>query len=169
MNATGSRGAAALILTVGGVAGIPAPVGGAWWLTKVLGHKRTLLVLCVGQAVALFLFVPTASLWAFYVVAALLGFCFAASTPVRQAMVPPLFGLKSIGAVLGLAYLAWSVGAVAGPFLAGLIYDRTQNYDFAFVLGGMLLLVGAASIYAWGSHKGAIGDTDQVSPGRGRR
>ena len=84
-------------------------------------------------------FVVTSSLWAFYVVAVLLGFCFSASTPVRQAMAPPLFGLRSIGAVLGYAYLAWSVGAVAGPFLAGLIYDLTQSYDLAFVLGGALL------------------------------
>ena len=71
-------------------------------------------------------------------------------------MAPPLFGLRSIGAVLGFAYLAWSIGAVAGPFLAGLIYDHTQSYDLAFVLGGALLVIAAASVYAWGSHKGKV-------------
>jgi len=144
--------AAALVLTVSGLAGIPGTVGGTWLLTKALGHRRALFVLCVGQAVALFLFVPTASTWAFYVVAALLGFCFSASTPVRQAMAPPLFGLRAIGAVLGLAYLAWSIGALVGPFMAGLIYDLTGNYDLAFVLGGVLLLLGAASVHLWGGH-----------------
>ena len=127
--------AAALIITVSGIAGIPGTVGGTWWLTEKLGHRRALLVLCAGQAVVFFLFILTSSLWAFYVVAALLGFCFSASTPVRQAMAPPLFGLKSIGAVLGFAYLAWSVGAVVGPFLAGLIYDLTGSYDLAFRAG----------------------------------
>lgn len=145
--------AAALILTVSSVAGIPGTVGGSWWLTETLGHRRALLVLCAAQAVALFLFVITSSLWAFYAVGALLGFTFSASTPVRQAMVPPLFGLKSIGAVLGFAYLAWSIGAVVGPFLAGLIYDLTRSYDLAFVVGGVLLLIGAASVHLWGGHK----------------
>jgi MFS family permease len=145
--------AAALIITVSGIAGIAGTVGGTWWLTKKLGHRRALLVLCAGQAVVFFLFIPTSSLWAFYVVAALLGFFFSASTPVRQAMAPPLFGLKSIGAVLGFAYLAWSVGAVVGPFLAGLIYDLTRSYDLAFLLGGVLLLAAAASVHIWGKHK----------------
>ena len=145
--------AAALILTVSSVVGIPGGIGGTWWLSKTLGHKRALLLVCAGQAVAFFLFVPTSSLWAFFLVAALLGFSFSVSTPVRQAMAPSLFGLRSIGAVLGFAYLAWSIGAVAGPFLAGLIYDHTQSYDLAFVLGGALLLIAAASVYAWGSHK----------------
>jgi MFS family permease len=158
---------AALVLTVNGIAGIPGIVVGAWWLAKKLGHKRTLLVLCAGQAVAFGLLVFTSSLWAFYVVGFLLGFCFSASTPVRQAMAPPLFGLKSIGAVLGFAYLAWSVGAVAGPFLAGLIYDRTGSYHLAFILAAALLLVGAVSVYLWGSHKRGLSYTGQ-SPGETR-
>ena len=153
---------AALILTVSGVAGIPGTVAGTWWLTDALGHRWALFVLCAGQAVALFLLVPTSSLWAFYVLAALLAFCFSASTPVRQAMAPPLFGLRSIGAVLGFAYLAWSIGALAGPFLGGLIYDLTHSYDLAFVLGGVLLLIGAASVYLWGAHKGEAGYATQV-------
>jgi len=60
--------------------------------------------------------------------------------------------------VLGFAYLAWSVGALIGPFLAGLIYDLTQSYDLAFTLGGALLLAAAASVYLWGSHRGETGD-----------
>ncbi len=143
---------AALILTVSSVVGIPGTVVGTWWLTKKLGHRRALLVLCGGQALALFLFALVSRLWAFYLVAALLGFCFAASTPVRQAMAPPLFGLKAVGSILGLAYLAWSVGALLGPFLAGFIYDLSHNYDLAFVLGGTLLLIGAASVHLWGGH-----------------
>jgi len=144
---------AALILTVSSIAGIPGTIGGAWWLAEKLGHRTALLLLCAGQAVALFLFALASSLWAFYAVAVLLGFCFTASTPVRQAMAPPLFGLKSIGSVLGFAYLAWSAGAVAGPFLAGLIHDLTQSYDLAFILGAVLLLAGTASVYFWGGHK----------------
>jgi len=144
---------AAIVLTVSAVVGIPGGIGGTWWLSKKLGHKTALLLACAGQAVAFFLFIPTSSLWAFCVVAALLSLCFSVSTPVRQAMAPPLFGLRSIGAVLGFAYLAWSAGAVAGPILAGLIYDLTGSYDLAFVVGGALLVIGTLSVHLWGDHK----------------
>jgi MFS family permease len=154
--------AAALILTVNSVAGILGTVGGAWWLAERLGHRRALMILCAGQAIALFLLALASSLWAFYVTSAFLGFFFAASTPVRQAMVPPLFGLKSVGAVLGFAYLAWSIGAVVGPYLGGLIHDLTQSYDLAFILAGTLLFVGTASIYVWGSHKARATDADRA-------
>lgn len=156
---------AALILTVSSIAAVPGTIVGTWWLTDALGHRWALLVLCAGQAVALFLLVPSSSLWAFYLLAALLGFCFSASTPVRQAMAPPLFGLRSIGAVLGFAYLAWSIGALVGPFLAGLIYDLTHSYNLAFTLGGALLAIGAASVYLWGTHKPKAGHPDQVLTG----
>lgn len=145
--------AAALILTISGIAGIPGTVVGTWWLTDKLGHRWALLVLCAGQALMLFFFALASSLWAFCLIGVVHSFCFASSTPVRQAMAPPLFGLRSIGAVLGYAYLAWSVGAVAGPYLGGLIYDLTQSYDLAFVIAGALLLIGVASILLWGSHR----------------
>lgn len=140
---------AALILTVSSAAGLPGTVGG-WWFIEKLGHKYALLVLCAGEGLGLFLFIFTRSLWAFFLVGILFGFCFAAASPVRQAMAPPLFGLRSIGTILGLAYLAWSVGGAAGPFLAGFIFDATQSYDLAFLAGGVLLLAGVVSVYLWG-------------------
>jgi MFS family permease len=160
--------AAALVLTVSGIAGIPGTVAGTWWLTKKLGHRWALMVLCAGQALMLFFFALASSLWAFYVVGIVHSFCFASSTPVRQAMAPLLFGLRSIGAVLGYAYLAWSAGAVAGPYLGGLIFDLTQSYDLAFILAGALLILGLASILLWGSHTTRTG-TARRAPAEARR
>jgi MFS family permease len=143
--------AAALILTVSSAAGI-AGTFAAWWITRRLGERWTLLLLIVGEALGLFLFIFTSDVWAFYVVAAIFGFSFGAASPVRQAMAPPLFGLRAIGGILGFAYLAWAVGGVSGPSLAGLVFDRSGSYDAAFLVGGVLLLVGALSVYLWGGH-----------------
>jgi MFS family permease len=72
---------------------------------------------------------------------------------VRLAMLPPLFGLKSIGTLLGIATFAWSVGGIAGPYLAGYIFDASQSYDIAFLSGGMLLIIGVLAVYFFGSHR----------------
>jgi MFS family permease len=144
--------AAALILTMTGIGGIAGTLL-AWSITVKLGNKYALLVLIAGEALAMFLFIFTHSTWSFYAVAILFGFSFGAASPVRMAMIPPLFGLKSIGIILGLATFAWSVGGIAGPYLSGYIFDVSHSYDTAFVFGGMLLVIGVLSVYFFGSHR----------------
>ena len=89
------------------------------------------------------------------VVALLYGFTYGTASPVRMAMIPQLFGLRSIGAMLGCTTFAWSIGGLVGPYVAGYIHDTTQEYTLAFLAGGILYLIGAASVYFWGSHKKA--------------
>jgi MFS family permease len=144
--------AAALILTMSSIGGIAGTLL-AWPITVKLGNKYTLLVLIAGEALAMFLFIFTKSTWSFYAVAIIFGFSVGAASPVRMAMVPPLFGLKAIGTILGLATFAWSVGGIAGPFLAGYVFDVSQSYDIAFVSGGMLLIIGVLAVYFFGSHR----------------
>jgi MFS family permease len=144
--------AAALILTMCSIGGIAGSLL-AWPITAKLDHKYTLLILIAGEALAMFLFIFTRSAWSFYAVAVIFGFSFGAASPVRMAMVPPLFGLKSIGAILGLATFAWSVGGIAGPFLAGYIFDLSRSYDAAFISCGILLIAGVLTVYFFGSHR----------------
>ena len=63
-----------------------------------------------------------------------------------MAMVPPLFGLKAIGALLGLATFAWAAGDIAGPLMAGYVYDVSHSYDLDFVSDGILLVLGAFAV-----------------------
>ena len=144
--------AAALILTMCSIGGIAGSLL-AWSITAKLDHKYTLLILIAGEALAMFLFIFTRSTWSFYAVAIIFGFSFGAASPVRMAMVPLLFGLKSIGTILGIATFAWSVGGIAGPFLAGYIFDLSRSYDVAFVSCGMLLIAGVLTVYFFGSHR----------------
>jgi MFS family permease len=142
----------AMILTMASLGGI----GGmllAWPITEKLGNQATLLVLILGEAVAMFLFIFTRSVWSFYAVGILFGFSVGAASPVRMAMVPPLFGLRSIGTILGFATFAWAIGGFAGPLLAGSIFDLSHSYDVAFVCGAMLLMIGVFDVYFFGSHK----------------
>ena len=151
-----SEGSASLILTVSGLGGLGGTLL-AWWMTVKLSARRTLIALCVGQAICMSLFVATHRVWSFYLVALLYGFVFGAATPVRMSMVAPLFGLRSVGSLLGWATFAWSTGGIASPYLTGYIHDATGSYEWAFLVCGMLLLVGALTAAFWGEHKKAKG------------
>lgn len=51
------------------------------------------------------------------------------------------FGVRAIGAVMGVLSLGWRCGAALGPTVAGFIYDATGTYVVAFALaaGGLAL------------------------------
>ena len=51
------------------------------------------------------------------------------------------FGVRAIGAVMGVLSLGWRCGAALGPTAAGFIYDATGTYVLAFALaaGGLAL------------------------------
>ena len=141
-----STTAAALVLTVSSVGGAAGTLlAGA--ITARLGYRWTLLVLTALNGVAVFLFVGAGSVWAFYSLAVILGFAFSAVVPVRMGVVPTLFGLRAIGTIIGFTSLSFSLGAIAGPFVAGYIFDSTASYDLAFVIFGILLMIGAATLY----------------------
>jgi MFS family permease len=153
-----SEGAASLVLTVSGLGGLGGTLL-AWWMTVRLSARRALIALCVGQAICMALFIATRSVWSFYLVATVYGFVFGAATPVRMSMVAPLFGLRSVGALLGWATFAWSTGGIASPYLTGYIHDATGSYMWAFIVCGVLLLVSAVIVAIWGDHKKGTRET----------
>jgi MFS family permease len=137
---------AALILTVMSVGGIAGTLL-AWSITTRLGNRATLLLLLAAQAVALFSFIWAASLWMFFALAALFGLGYGATTPIRTSMVPQLFGMRSVGTIIGLATFAWAVGGITGPVLAGYVFDLSHSYDMAFSAGGLLIIIGMLAVY----------------------
>ena len=147
-----AAGQASLILTCVGLGSL---VGGllAGTFTTRWGGQRVLLVVFVAQAAAMFLFIATASAWSFLVAALFYGLVYGAGSPTRMALIPQLFGMRCIGSLMGCTTFAWSVGGIVGPYVAGYIHDSTKGYALAFVICGLLLLVGSASVFFWGSHK----------------
>jgi MFS family permease len=140
---------AALILTVSSVGGIFGTLLASPMALK-LGPRRALLLLIAVTALTVFLLIFTASAWSFYAVTIVMGFSFSAVVPVRMGVVPSLFGLRAIGTIIGVGSLSFSVGAIAGPFVAGYVFDSTGSYDLAFLVSGVLLIAGLVAIqFLW--------------------
>jgi len=80
----------------------------------------------------------------FCVACAIFGFGYGGVIPQFPGITAELFGLRSLGAILGLLTLTWLLGGAVGAELGNLIYDLTRphSYILAFWLGGAMFMVG---------------------------
>jgi cyanate permease len=98
-----------------------------------------LVMLLFALSLLLLLFANGASL----VMAAsvIIGFSASSSLPLWHALTASLFGVANFSRVIGLTQLLVFPMVMAGPPLAGYIYDRTGSYDTALLIFAGLLLV----------------------------
>ena len=67
----------------------------------------------------------------------------------QSLIIAECFGMISFATVSGLVGMFVAVGSAIGPSIAGMIYDATQSYHFAFTLfAGVSLLASAAILFA---------------------
>jgi len=131
---------ASLALTAYGLgSAIGRLLGGT--LSDRVGARRTIAAAFVLQIAALvgLLWVPSRaglllSLMAF-------GAGFAASDTVVAQVVPQVFGMRALGAIMGILTLGWRCGAAIGPALAGFLYDLTGSYRIPFGLAPLGVLL----------------------------
>jgi OFA family oxalate/formate antiporter-like MFS transporter len=137
---------AAIVLTFMGAANVLGKVLISSVVAKI-GSKITLMVLMSMQAVALFSLVGAQNLWSFFLLGALFGFGFGAASTIRMAMIVEIFGLRSIGSIIGVIEVAWALGAVTGPIMAGYVFDASGSYTIAFLSGGSFMVAGSVATF----------------------
>ena len=78
---------------------------------------------------------------ALIVVLALFGVGCSGSDTVVLRAIPEVFGLKAIGAIMGVMTLGWRAGAAVGPAAAGFVHDLTGSYVISFASAPVLVAV----------------------------
>ena len=86
----------------------------------------------------------TAAVWAF---AAIFGFSMGADYMLIPLVVSENFGTASLGKILALIIMGYSVGQWAGPWFVGRMFDIHHNYDLAWKLIAIFAMVGSVLIY----------------------
>jgi MFS family permease len=97
------------------------------------------------MGVSLVWLIPSHSGWSLYLFSIVFGFAYGGMQVLFSPLVAELFGTRSHGVILGTAALAGSVGAGAGPIVAGYIFDSLGSYTIAFILCAMLAFTGLVS------------------------
>jgi MFS family permease len=122
---------AASILSVIGGLSIVGRVGVGGVCDRI-GNRLSLLIVLALLSVALFWLLLAKELWMFYLFAVVFGFSYGGLVALNTPITAELFGLRSIGAILGMVIFISSVGGALGPIVASCILDINGSYQLVF-------------------------------------
>jgi MFS family permease len=80
--------------------------------------------------------------------ALIFGFSMGADYMLIPLVTAECFGTTSLGKLLALIIMGYSLGQWGGPWIAGRIFDSRHSYELAWKILASAGLLGAAAIYA---------------------
>ena len=144
---TDEASTASLFVAFGSVAG--GYIGGV--IVQALPNRVSLALPLLTQAAALcaILLAPGGS----WVLAALAvtGLCYGILISAIPAVIQSLWGDKAFARVYGQVFTAWGFAGLAGPLIAGYIYDASSHYGFALGVAAALSLLASGLSFGIGA------------------
>ncbi|MFC1911615.1 MFS transporter [Chloroflexota bacterium] len=119
-----------------------------------IGNRITLLISFGLISVALFWLLAARELWMFYMFAVLFGFGYGGMAALGTPVVAELFGLSSLGAIMGVTMICVEGAGAVGPVVAGHIFDITGSYNLAFTIYAVANLIGLVLVVRLKSARG---------------
>ena len=122
-------------------------VGRIMWgkVSDSIGRLRTLFLIFLICGVAVLLYNVIASFHAYYWIGiSLVGLCFGGYLAIFPATTCDFYGTACMGVNYGFLFTAYGVGGLLGNIFAPQVLQRTKSYNLAFLVAGILCLVGAA-------------------------
>ena len=105
-----------------------------------------LFYLLIGASIPLlFLAHRPVAAWGF---GAAFGFAMGADYMLIPLVTAECFGIGSLGKLLALLIMGYSIGQWVAPWVAGRLFDVYHSYDLAWKLMAVAGVMGAAAIYA---------------------
>ena len=124
--------------------------------------NRPAFIICTIIILATFLWLLIArELWMLYLFAAVFGFAYGGYGPLIALISAELFGLSSLGVILGVVTFWITIGAAVGPAVAGRIFDITSSYQSAFlacIALSIIAMILILSLRPIANKKGRISD-----------
>lgn len=135
--------AAELIAFVGGSSILSKLVVGA--ISDRIGVKLSLACNFILLIADLLWLQVAGSLWALRAFTFAFGFAYGGIMTMQSVLSAEVFGLGSLGLILGGVTFVYTIGSAVGPLLSGYISDVTNSYSIAFfvctILDGVALWV----------------------------
>lgn len=116
---------------------------GAGMLGDRLGRKNVLAAVYATRAVSFLVLLTVPGLWGLFGFAIISGFSWYGTVPLTTSLTAEVYGIRHIGTLSGITYLAHSVGGALSVQFAGIMKDVTGAYLVPFGAGGLLLVVAA--------------------------
>ena len=141
----GSRQAASFALSVTALGSILARLAVGTVADRL--DKRLLTVaLFAVQATAVLLLIHTDNTVLTYGLVLVVGFTIGNIYMMQTLLTSEIYGVVSLGAILGLLLLTSQLGSGVGPVLVGVLEDATGDYTVPFTITSLLTYLAAGSI-----------------------
>ena len=118
-------------------------------LADGLGRERSLLLMFVGMAGALLIWMFSTAFWGMSAFALVYGVFYGGFVAVLPALVMDYFGGRSVGAIIGVLYTSIAAGTLIGPSAAGFAFDVSHSYTLPIlgaVCGNLIAALVMASV-----------------------
>ncbi len=107
-----------------------------------IGSRKAFTICFIFIIAIFFLIMPITQTWMFVLFCVLIAIGSGGAATLESTVLAELFGLKSHGIILGVTSLSYTFGAALGPFMAGYIFDISGSYQMAFIVSGILAVLG---------------------------
>ncbi len=111
------------------------------FISDKIGRINLIRIALILQGINMLLFAGYSSKLSLGIGVALAGFCYGSSFSVFPARVSDLYGMENFGINYGLIFTGWGLGGIIGPMVAANIFDRTNNYNAAYIVALVLLII----------------------------
>ena len=111
-------------------------------LADRIGNKQIFIIGFVMMSAVLFWLSTAEELWILYFCIVIFGFASGGMGASESPLTAWLFGTGSHGLIYGVVHVGFTIGAAAGPYIMGYIFDLTGSYQPAFLTCAILGVTG---------------------------
>ena len=111
-------------------------------LADRVGNRQIYIIGLIMMSAALLWLSLAEKEWMLYLFMVVAGFASGGMAASESPLTARLFGISSHGLIYGVVHVGFTIGAAAGPFITGYIFDLTGNYQSAFLTCAALGIIG---------------------------
>lgn len=138
---------AALAMSLVGLGGLTGNVLAGWLVDRMPAARLAVIVMALPMGATLVIYAG-GGLWVSIAAGGVLGLCSGGDNSVSMFLARRYFSAETFGRASATQMVAAAAGGGISPWLAGVVHDRTGNYDLA-LLAAAACLGGAALAAAW--------------------
>ena len=113
-----------------------------------IGRKNLLGLVYLMRASGYLVLLTAPGLWGLFGFAVISGFSWIATVPLTTSLTAEVYGLKNIGTLSGIVYMAHQIGGALSIQFSGIMKDMTGAYTIPFAIGGLCLLFASVASFA---------------------
>ena len=133
-----------------GVIGIGSTAGRFFLggLADRLGRELSLVLMFVGMALALTIWVVSTGVWSLAAFAFVFGVFYGGWVAVLPALVMDCFGGRNVSGIIGILYTSVAFGTLIGPSAAGFAFDLSHSYTLPILVSAGANVIAAVIMVA---------------------